>query len=283
MPGYGNQDRNGTRRDNGERNRDDEMRSRYASQYGGHRADQMDDERGIGRDDRERYARDRHERDRDDERWRPDDRMYMDEQRNRGRDDWREPPMERERFGRERNELDYGDRNMGGRDDWRQAQRGSFQPSRDYRGETSRDREGNGDRNMSGRDMYWNNMDRDRDRDRQQQRQAGFRGKGPIGYQRSDERIKEDVCEALTDDDAVDASSIDINVKQGEVTLTGTVPDRSMKRMAEECIERIPGIKDVQNQLRVQASGDDTSRGKGARDADTGASTKTATTEKIKH
>ena len=77
------------------------------------------------------------------------------------------------------------------------------------------------------------------------------RGKGPQNWQRSDERIKEQVCEALSDDDHIDASNIEIQVKNGEVILTGTVEDRRTKRLAEDLIERMPGVKDVQNQLRV--------------------------------
>jgi osmotically-inducible protein OsmY len=79
----------------------------------------------------------------------------------------------------------------------------------------------------------------------------GHRGKGPAGYTRSDERIRENVCEALADDDRVDASNIEVTVKNGEVILTGTVDDRQSKRMAEECVENLSGVKDVQNQLRV--------------------------------
>lgn len=79
------------------------------------------------------------------------------------------------------------------------------------------------------------------------------RGKGPLGYRRSDERIHELVCEALTEDDQVDASSIEVTVKNGEVTLSGAVPDRRTKRLAEDCVERIAGVKDVQNHLKVQA------------------------------
>lgn len=82
----------------------------------------------------------------------------------------------------------------------------------------------------------------------------GHRGKGPAGYTRSDERIRENVCEALADDDRVDASNIEVTVKNGEVILTGTVEDRQSKRMAEECIENLSGVKDVQNQLRVGQS-----------------------------
>ena len=81
----------------------------------------------------------------------------------------------------------------------------------------------------------------------------GHRGKGPSGYQRSDERIRENVCEALSDDDRVDASNIEVTVKNGEVTLSGLVPDRETKRLAEDCIENLSGVKDVQNNIRVMS------------------------------
>lgn len=80
---------------------------------------------------------------------------------------------------------------------------------------------------------------------------GGHRGKGPSGYQRSDERIREAVCEALTEDDRVDATGIEVTVKNGEVMLAGTVEDRRMKRQAEDCVENVSGVKDVQNHLRV--------------------------------
>lgn len=82
----------------------------------------------------------------------------------------------------------------------------------------------------------------------------GHRGKGPAGYQRSDQRLREDVCQALTDDDRVDATHIAVVVVAGEVTLAGTVDDRQAKRRAEECAERVPGVREVHNQLRVDAA-----------------------------
>ena len=78
------------------------------------------------------------------------------------------------------------------------------------------------------------------------------RGKGPLGYQRSDERIRELVCESLTDDDQIDASQIEVSVKNGEVTLSGVVDDRRTKREAEDCACSVSGVRDVQNQLRVK-------------------------------
>lgn len=76
-------------------------------------------------------------------------------------------------------------------------------------------------------------------------------GKGPKNYARSDERIREDVCECLTYHPNVDASEIDVVVKDGEVTLTGTVTDRQSKRVAEDITEGVRGVRDVHNQLRV--------------------------------
>jgi hypothetical protein len=75
-------------------------------------------------------------------------------------------------------------------------------------------------------------------------------GKGPKGYSRSDDRIRDDVCERLTYDPDIDASDITVTVSQGEVTLAGEVEDRSSKRRAEDVLEDVPGVRDVHNQLR---------------------------------
>jgi osmotically-inducible protein OsmY len=79
-----------------------------------------------------------------------------------------------------------------------------------------------------------------------------YTGVGPKGYQRSDQRIYEDVCERLTQHGQVDARNIHVNVKDGEVTLDGTVRDRQTKRMAEDVADHISGVKDVHNQLRIE-------------------------------
>ncbi len=104
------------------------------------------------------------------------------------------------------------------------------------------------------RDRPREDWDRDRDRSalsRVIEKVGEFFGKGPKGYRRSDERIREDVCECLYADPYVDASEIEVDVKGSEVTLRGTVDSRWTKRRAEEVIERITGIHDVHNQLRV--------------------------------
>lgn len=77
-------------------------------------------------------------------------------------------------------------------------------------------------------------------------------GRGPKGYTRSDERIGEDVNDRLTDDSRLDASEIEVEVSDGEVTLTGTVTNREDKRYAEDVAEGVSGVKHIQNNLRVK-------------------------------
>ncbi|HYC29806.1 MAG TPA: BON domain-containing protein, partial [Chitinophagaceae bacterium] len=81
---------------------------------------------------------------------------------------------------------------------------------------------------------------------------GAHKGKGPRDYRRSDERILEDVCDRLSDDSFVDASDIDVKVTGAEVVLTGTVENREAKRRAEDIAERISGVTNVQNNLKVK-------------------------------
>ena len=88
---------------------------------------------------------------------------------------------------------------------------------------------------------------------RDRARQFGqFAGRGPKGYQRSDERIREDVSDRLMEHPDIDATDVEVKVKNGVVTLTGTVDDRWAKRLAEDLAETAMGVKDVMNQLGVE-------------------------------
>lgn len=86
-------------------------------------------------------------------------------------------------------------------------------------------------------------------------------GKGPKGWQRSDERIREDVSEALARHSELDPSDIEVEVDGGEVTLSGTVSDRRTKRMVEDVAETIFAVKDVHNHLRIRRQGEGEARG----------------------
>jgi hypothetical protein len=89
------------------------------------------------------------------------------------------------------------------------------------------------------------------DEDASRRREQDHRGRGPSGYTRSDERIRDDANDHLTQDWGVDASDITVSVSNGEITLDGTVDSRQSKRRAEDCVENISSVKHVQNNLRV--------------------------------
>lgn len=83
---------------------------------------------------------------------------------------------------------------------------------------------------------------------------ADYTGRGPRGYQRSDARIFEDICDRLTIDPRVDASDIEVDVKGSEVTLRGSVRTREEKRYAEDAVERVMGVREVNNHLKVKSA-----------------------------
>jgi osmotically-inducible protein OsmY len=84
------------------------------------------------------------------------------------------------------------------------------------------------------------------------QQQRGFSGRGPKGYTRSDERLREDINERLTDDYAIDAGDISVEVRNGTVTLTGSVDERWMKHHVEDLVDRCSGVQDIENRLTVR-------------------------------
>lgn len=130
-----------------------------------------------------------------------------------------------------------------------------------YEGSFDRDRNRNQSR-FGGRDwdrsdrQDWNREnERGRDDESLGDKIGRFFGVGPKGWKRSDDRVRDDVSERLEQDPRIDASNIEIQVREGEVTITGSVPDRWTKRLAEDVAEDCRGVKDVHNQLRVASEG----------------------------
>lgn len=76
-------------------------------------------------------------------------------------------------------------------------------------------------------------------------------GRGPKGYKRSDERIKEEFCDLLTSHPEIDPSEVEIQVNGAEITLSGTVENRHEKRLIEDLACSLSGVAEVSNQLRV--------------------------------
>ena len=83
---------------------------------------------------------------------------------------------------------------------------------------------------------------------------TSYRGRGPRNYTRSDERIREDINDRLTENDYLDASEIEVEVTGGDVIFSGTVANRYAKRLAEDIAEDVVGVKNVENRLRVNES-----------------------------
>ena len=77
-------------------------------------------------------------------------------------------------------------------------------------------------------------------------------GKGPKGYKRSPERIKDDACEILARDFELDASGISVELDDRVLILKGEVASRRDKRRAEWLLDELPGIEDIRNLLTIK-------------------------------
>lgn len=84
---------------------------------------------------------------------------------------------------------------------------------------------------------------------RQQQPQFA---RGPKGYKRSDDRLKEDLSEKLHHAYDIDSSDVEIDVKNGEITLSGTVPSREMRYRLEHLADGVVGVNDIHNNVKVK-------------------------------
>jgi hypothetical protein len=146
-------------------------------------------------------------------------------------------------WGRDR---DRWDRDFGGRNFDRDMDRdrSMFWGGDDYR---EREREYYGRADWRPEAPVRHEFGRDLDEER-----GPFYGKGPKGYRRSDERIREDVCELIANQGHIDASDVEVKVDNCIVTLLGTVPRRNDKRALEHLVERARGVDEVHNELRLK-------------------------------
>lgn len=90
--------------------------------------------------------------------------------------------------------------------------------------------------------------------DRRRNNEPSYAGRGPKGWKRSDESIKETICHALEQHPRVDASEIEVEVQNGVVTLKGSIHDRAAKRRVSDLVDWLPGVEDVHNNLVVDKS-----------------------------
>jgi osmotically-inducible protein OsmY len=86
-----------------------------------------------------------------------------------------------------------------------------------------------------------------------ERRSAGpsHHGRGPRNYSRSDESIVDELIDRMTDHDRLDATEILVMVENGVVTLSGEVPERPMKYLAEDLADQVRGVRDIENRIRV--------------------------------
>lgn len=78
-----------------------------------------------------------------------------------------------------------------------------------------------------------------------------FTGRGPRGYRRSDQAVREDLCERLAVHGEIDATDVEVSVVNGEVLLTGEVDSRATKRAIEDLAYGVSGVADVNNLLKI--------------------------------
>jgi hypothetical protein len=79
----------------------------------------------------------------------------------------------------------------------------------------------------------------------------GFRGRGPKGWRRPDDRIRDDVAERLARS-GIDVEDVEVRVEGGEVTLSGHVARREEKRLLEDLVEDVLGVEEVHDHLRLR-------------------------------
>lgn len=129
--------------------------------------------------------------------------------------------------------------------------------SQDY--DRSFDPYGFGGRNYMERNPQWRPEREEQFRTGDYRQASDYRysdhaGRGPRDYTRSDERLKEDLCERLTRAPHIDASDISVEVNDGRVTLNGKVDSRHTKYNVENLVDVCMGVKEIDNRLGIEAS-----------------------------
>jgi osmotically-inducible protein OsmY len=80
-----------------------------------------------------------------------------------------------------------------------------------------------------------------------------------LGFSRADKHypdnvVADEVCDALAHEPEVDMNEIEVDVKNGHVTLRGRALDHWMKQQAEDVIYFLPGVRGVSNEIQVRAA-----------------------------
>ena len=73
------------------------------------------------------------------------------------------------------------------------------------------------------------------------------------GISRTDTDLARDAAQALERNLLVPFEALDVTVKSGKITLTGTVPWEYQRRAAGNCLQHLPGVRDVINFIKVES------------------------------
>jgi osmotically-inducible protein OsmY len=105
--------------------------------------------------------------------------------------------------------------------------------------------------NANNSNVSRSDVDRDSDKYRQQAKELGRK----VGSGAEDVWLWVKTRSALTAADDLRDSTIDVDVENNAVTLTGSVANAGQKAKAEELAKGIEGVKSVKNMLRIAADG----------------------------
>ncbi len=78
-----------------------------------------------------------------------------------------------------------------------------------------------------------------------------YEGTEPPTSKRTDQRIFDEICALLGEEPLIDATDINVEIEEGTVRLSGTVPTSEMRARAEDTIEGVLGVLDIENRLGV--------------------------------
>jgi hypothetical protein len=78
--------------------------------------------------------------------------------------------------------------------------------------------------------------------------------RGPKGYQRSDDRLREEIIDKLLQQSDIELDEIEVDVTGGKVTLSGNIDNRRVKHQIEDIVDSVWGVKEIANNLRIQSN-----------------------------
>jgi osmotically-inducible protein OsmY len=78
-----------------------------------------------------------------------------------------------------------------------------------------------------------------------------LRGRGPKGYARTDAHLRHAIEEALAADPTLDPGGVEVGVKDGKVTLAGSVAGRRSREAVLAIAAAIAGANAVAHTLKI--------------------------------